>query len=215
MLANGVRLSLTRHSGGLAHSVSYSVTQNLTVPYGISTQLYFYVFTDVANKNRLKESSTSSATPIAVSPGQLPDIVVSFVDSNLETRGGQPYSIRFNVSNLGEGELKGKWFASLLLSRDVLVDPFDLKLGSVEFQPKLSRNDTVTKSLKVFIPYDIVSNQYYFILIADSRNDVYEVDGGNNQAVALVKVQETTSTDLAVVSVVTPSGQFQYGTGTI
>ncbi|KAJ7392610.1 hypothetical protein OS493_010261 [Desmophyllum pertusum] len=66
-------------------------------------------------------------------------------------------------------------------------------------------------SAEVFIPFDTLDSEYYLLLSVDSKNTIWESDEQNNEASLLMKINKTFSSDLAVVSVSSSSGQFYYG----
>ena len=98
------------------------------------------------------------------------------------------------------------------LSQDLLFDPFDLRLGTVRAS-YLSVNDTLSLSSEVFIPFDTLDMEYYLLLVVDSKNTIWESDEQNNEASLLIKINKTFSSDCAVLSVSSSSGQFYYGEG--
>ena len=151
-------------------------------------------------------------TVIVITQGLLPDLQGTLGNVKVQTRGGQPLNVTFNVTNRGEFSAQGAWYNALYLSQDLLIDPFDLRLATVR-ATYLSVNDTLFLSAEVFIPFDTLDSEYYLLLSVDSKNTIWESDERNNDASLLIKINKTFSSDLAVVSVFSSSGQFYYGDG--
>ena len=228
VIQTGVKLKEFPHIGALAAQSSYEVTSSITVPRGLNLSAFIYVFPDIHNPVRVppdvEEPSTQpdnetnpTATPspphlIIIDEGLLPDLQGSLGDQKIQTRGGQPLNVTFNVTNKGEFAVQYAWYSALYLSQDLLVDPFDAKLATVR-ATQLAVNGTLSLSVEVFIPFDTLDLYYYLLLSVDSKNTVWESDEQNNEASQLITINKTLSSDLAVVHVSSTAGQFIYGQG--
>ena len=168
---------------------------------------------NITHSNVTQPTVTPTApTGIIITEGLLPDFQGSLGNTKVQTRGGQPLNVTFNVTNRGEFPAQGAWYNALYLSQDLLIDPFDMRLATVR-ATYLSVNDTLSLSAEVFIPFDTLDSEYYLLLSVDSKNTIWESDERNNEASLLIKINKTFSSDLAVVSISSSSGEFYYGEG--
>ncbi|KAK3709146.1 hypothetical protein QZH41_018059, partial [Actinostola sp. cb2023] len=201
----GSRLASKIHTGRLNVNETYIVTVNVTIQCnrGIPV-VYFYVFADVHNRTEWKTAiRLEYSQGVTVVTGPLPDLQGSFINSSLQTQGGRPYKVSFNMSNTGAGSTQGFWYNALYLSEDVIRDQFDRKLISHRTNLRLEAKSFALVEVEVFIPHDIVSSDYYLLLELDSGNLVNEAIEDNNMAYVLLRIQETLRTDVLVASVST------------
>ena len=235
----GTKLKDIPHIGALKAKSFYEKTINVSIPHGFRSSAFIHGFADihspftpwpkivepinntqpnVTHPNVTQPNVTlptvtpTVLTPIVITEGLLPDLQGSLGDSKVQTRGGQPLNVTFNVTNTGESPVWGAWYNALYLSQDVLIDPFDRKLASVR-ATNLAVNDTVSLSAEVFIPFDTLDLDYYLLLSVDSKSAIWESDEQNNDAYRLIKINKTFSSDLAVLSVSSSGGEFSYGQG--
>ena len=243
VMEKGTKLKEFSHIGGLAAQSFYEVRSNVSIPHGFGSSAFIYGFADihipytpldidegsnVTQRNDMQHNVTqpnvtqpnvtqptvrpTEPPGIIITEGLLPDLQGSLGNTKVETRGGQPLIVTFNVTNTGEFSAQGAWYNALYLSQDLLFDPFDLRLGTVRAS-YLSVNDTLSLSSEVFIPFDTLDMEYYLLLLVDSKNTIWESDEQNNEASLLIKINKTFSSDIAVLSVSSSSGEFYYGEG--
>ena len=238
VMEKGTKLKEFSHIGGLAAQSSYEIRSNASIPHGFGSSAFIYGFADIhipytpldidegsniTQPNDMQHNVTqpnvtqptvrpTEPIGIIITEGLLPDLQGSLGSTKVETRGGQPLIVTFNVTNTGGFSAQGAWYNALYLSQDLLFDPFDLRLGTVRAS-YLSVNDTLSLSSEVFIPFDTLDMEYYLLLVVDSKNTIWESNEQNNEASLLIKINKTFSSDLAVLSVSSSSGQFYYGEG--
>ena len=235
----GTKLKDIPHIGALKAKSFYEKTINVSIPHGFRSSAFIRGFADihspftpwpeivepinntqpnVTHPNVTQPNVTlptvtpTVLTPIVITEGLLPDLQGSLGDSKVQTRGGQPLNVTFNVTNTGESPVWGAWYNALYLSQDVLIDPFDRRLATVR-ATNLAVNDTVSLSAEVFIPFDTLDLDYYLLLSVDSKSAIWESDEQNNDAYRLIKINKTFSSDLAVLSVSSSGGEFSYDQG--
>ena len=230
----GTKLKDIPHIGALKAKSFYEKTINVSIPHGFRSSAFIHGFADIhspftpwpkiveainnTHPNVTQPNVTlptvtpTVLTPIVITEGLLPDLQGSLGDSKVQTRGGQPLNITFNVTNTGESPVWGAWYNALYLSQDVLIDPFDRRLATVR-ATNLAVNDTVSLSAEVFIPFDTLDLDYYLLLSVDSKSAIWESDEQNNDAYLLIKINKTFSSDLAVLSVSSTGGEFSNGQG--
>jgi hypothetical protein len=211
----GSRLVSKIHTGGLRVNATYTVNTTITISCRGMPDVYLYAFSDVHNRIGWKYPPRPKALSkvIHLLSGPLPDIQGNFINSSLQTQGGSPFKVYLKISNTGCGSTKGGWFNALYLSEDVIRDPFDLKLASQHTNLRLSGNTSALLEVNVFLPYDVIGSNYYFLLEVDSGNIVYEDNEDNNMAYVLVKLQPTIRTDVLVSLVSTAPMTLILGSG--
>ena len=217
VMEKGTKLKEFPHIGTLAAQSFYEVRSSVSIPYGYDSAAFIYGFPDIHSPNTQPDVTQPTVTPVVptgiiITAGLLPDLQGSLGRTKVETRGGQPLNVTFNVTNTGEFSAQGTWYNALYLSQDLLIDPFDLRLATVR-ATYLSVNDTLSLSAEIFIPFETLDSEYYLLLLVDSKNTIWESDEQNNEASLLMKINKTFSSDLAVLSVSSSSGQFYYGEG--
>ena len=238
VIEKGTLLKEISHIGALAAQSFYEARSNVSIPYAYDYSAFIYGFADIhspytppdidegsnvtqpnvtqpnATQPNVTQPTVTPTVPtgIIITAGLLPDLQASLGSTKMETRGGQPLNVTFNVTNTGEFSAQGAWYNALYLSQDLLIDPFDLRLATVR-ATYLSVNNTLSLSAEVFIPFDTLDSEYYLLLLVDSKNTVWESDEQNNEASLLIKINKTFSSDLAVLSVSSSGGQFYYGEG--
>ncbi|KAL9963573.1 hypothetical protein ACROYT_G027096 [Oculina patagonica] len=210
VIESGTKLKEFPHIGALAAQSFYEVRSNVTIPHGFGSLAFIYGFADIHSPHAQPTVTPTAPTGIIITEGLLPDFQGSLGNTKLQTRGGQPLNVTFNVTNSGEFPAQGAWYNALYLSQDLLIDPFDQRLATVK-ATYLSVNATLSLSAEVFIPFDTLDSEYYLLLSVDSKNTIWESDEQNNEASLLIKINKTFSSDLAVLSVSSSSGQFYYG----
>ena len=223
----GVKLKEFPRIGALAAQSFYEASSSITVPYGLNYSAFIYGFADIHNPmppeideptqpDNVTNPPATASPPhmIIIDKGLLPDLQGSLGNQKVQTRGGQPLNVTFNVTNTGESAVQSAWYNALYLSQDLLLDPFDVRLATVK-ATQLAINGTLSLSVEVFIPFDTFDLDYYLLLSVDSKNTIWESDEQNNEASQLITINKTLSSDLAVLSVSSSAGQFFYGQGNI
>ena len=218
IIQNGILLKHIVNNRQLLSGESYTVSENITVPYSVNEALYLVVIVDI-NENLVDASqiegnlNTHAMSPVLVEDGPLCDLTFATVSRNVSLRGGEPAMLSYEVLNSGENSAMGVWYEAIYLSVDVVLDVFDTKLRSIANQHPLNINESYTQSVEVFIPYDLRSGAYYLFFKVDVSNHLSETNETNNIARSVVNIQETVSTDLIVASVTTSPAMVEYGDG--
>ena len=138
-------------------------------PYAVQDATYFYLVVDINSQLGVQLfNRTSSAFEVLT--GVLADLQVVAPDvsdsSQWETRSGQPFEFTITLINLGEAPITGtiKWYMTVFLSTDALVDPFDIRLLTVDMTDNIAVNATWQSPIAVFIPYDLPTTRFYLII---------------------------------------------------
>jgi len=206
--ASDVFMGSFTHRGGLGAGAAYG--QEASIRFSDGTAGDFFLIARANYQNRVDETNLGNnvlAVPLHIAL-QPVDLVVSGVDAPDSAISGQRMTVRWTVSNDGEGTvLSQTWSDFIYLSRDFVIDAADAVLGSRVRSDSLAGGDSYADSVAVTIPLGMSGN-YYVFLRTDRNNQVFE-DGGerNNQRydsgpVSVVLAQPA---DLAVQSVAVPT----------
>ena len=221
VLEDGILLTQLLINRELGSSESYTVSVNVTVPYGVNQQSYLAVIVDVNDNLDETVSNEDSGNlfefpfdhSIVVEPGPLPDLTIIVSSSTRTLQGGQPATLMYDVENLGQGRADGIWYDSIFLSNDVLLDPFDTRLKTVRNMMNLEVNSSYSQTTEVFIPFDLPSAFYYIFYEVDSSHSIPDIIPDNNIGYQIVNVTEAISTDLEVTGVTFSPSDLHYGDG--
>ncbi|CAG2191760.1 unnamed protein product [Mytilus edulis] len=210
LLNLGYLLSTTLHVGALDPGEIYLTNVTLIIPKDLYSQIFFYVLTtDKVETGLFVEFSSQASSryfhkiAISVDNSRLPNLIVSANESIGTQKGGQPLLISYYFTNNGVISSSRVFYNSFYLSDDYHKDEFDLKLKTSYYSKTIAVNETVNDTVSLFLPYDLKSRNYFIIIEVDSGNAVYEYDELDNEFVISMSVEQTLSTDVAVVDVKT------------
>jgi subtilase family serine protease len=194
-----VRLGSATRSDGftLASGGSYAVSQSYQAPEVPSGAYYLLYVTD-ATADRVFETSEANnvvAAPITIGRA---DLTVSALTGPANPVPGAPVALTWTVANSGAGTAAGRyqssggdagrrWRDSIYLSRDAVLGPDDVLLGS-RLQADgftLAAGASYAATVATTLPAS-ASGSYYLLAIADPGDRVPESDETDNvRAVAI------------------------------
>ena len=217
-ITNGILLTQVLNNHELEEGDKYFTSVSVSVPYGVNQPLFLAIVIDVNNKLEIFTGDVDeryllefSQSPIFIEQGPLPDFIHIAVNISQVLVGGQPVSVRYVVSNAGKNRALGMWFEAIFLSEDAFLDPFDVRLKTVQNLMELNAEQSYEQSVEVFIPFDIPSGQYYLFYVVDGANRIAELSVSNNIAQQIVTIIETITTDLSVTNVSADPTRLNYG----
>jgi hypothetical protein len=168
------------HSQNLKPDSSYTVTETITCPDGVSGQHYLFLATDFTNRVSEASDSNNSASVSANFSLFPPDLYVTSIAVQDSADCGQPINIGWTVINQGIGPTRvSKWYDGVYLSKDQILDPTDYNLGSWKRQSVLRADSSYTTNLTATIPSGL-AGPYYVMIKTDKNNNVYEHNNENN-----------------------------------
>ncbi len=203
--------TFTRY-GILEPDSSYTKTDSVLIPDGLSGQYYIYAKTDWKNEvfeNLFEDNNvTRSTASILVQLSPWPDLDIISMTNPSTAAAGQQVTINWNVTNSGLGAVTSPlWKDKVYISSSAAWDSATSTLlkdvpRTLPLLPSGSYSQTTTVTLPVTI-----SGTYYFYIITDAGNNVYEhIDEGNNiERSSAVLVQPYPPIDLRAVNIVIPS----------
>ena len=209
ILAEGFLLDTILHNRALNSGEQIKVAVNISIPYLLNQFLYFAVVMDInGNLGDPKDIGSDgdllsqTSKPLLIEQGPLPDLVPLPPVGNLTTRGGQPIRLSFQVANIGNNTARGVWYGAVYLSRDAVLDPFDMRLKTVLGPSSLDAGTTHNQVTDIFVPFDLPSASYYLFYEVDVGNRVpEETELDNNIESQVFIILGAISTDIAVVDV--------------
>ena len=221
ILAEGFLLDTILHNRALNSGEQIKVAVNISIPYLLNQFLYFAVVMDInGNLGDPKDIGSDgdllsqTSKPLLIEQGPLPDLVPLPPVGNLTTRGGQPMRLSFQVANIGNNTARGVWYGAVYLSRDAVLDPFDMRLKTVLGPSSLDAGTTHNQVTDIFVPFDLPSASYYLFYEVDVGNRVpEETELDNNIESQVFIILGAISTDIAVVDVTFSPTRLSYENG--
>lgn len=180
-------LGMQANPGFLALDGSYASSITVTLPRGISGDYQLLVVTDYNNHvfENLGESDNATASPVfSVTLTPPADLQVQSVTGPFSAFSGAPANVSYTIENAGDGRtLEASWYDDVFLSTDQTLDASDVRVGRFLHSGALNAGATYSVIMQ---PVDLpigIEGDYYFIVVTDTFNQVYEnIFEGNNVA---------------------------------
>lgn len=205
--------------GSLSYEEGYSTpVRTITIPIDWSGDYSIVVRTDeydvVEERGFDGNNELTQALEVLLTPP--PDLEVPYVSVAGMAVAGNHIAIDLTTANNGSSApVVSSWSNTFYLSTDKELDPTeDILLGSDNTilgragggsaDTNLQPGELLTRSHTFTLPLDL-AGEYYVIVVADSDDNVFELDNANNTGVSNGIVQVTSEpADLAVVNVSAP-----------
>ena len=164
---------------------SYTASNEVEIPVGISGNYYFLVKTDAGNyvfEQAFKDNNTgSTVNPVNIRLTPPPDLEVDFVDVAPTATASRPLSINYQVTNYGSTSTpNNSWRDSFYLSTDNILDiTTDYKLGDRIRSGTLNVNESYKTDATFVLPNNLAGS-FYLFAITDKDEQVFELDNTNN-----------------------------------
>ncbi len=206
------------HIGTLDPTESYSVTETVDLPIGVTGPFFFFVQTDAFNQvfefafDNNNTGFDDPATTINLTPP--PDLVVDFVDAPITAEASHSLTVDYRASNVGSTVTPNtSWQDRLYLSFDEIFDPNeDQFLGSRSHFGALADGGFYDATFTVTLDNGL-SGPFFVFVQVDAVDQVFEVDNANNATHdPLAMVIESSPADLFVTSFTAPATA-ESGTG--
>ena len=207
------------HSGNLTVGETYTRSETISLPVGLSGQYHVFVKTDVSDFVYEYTFEANNVTPsaelISVRPTPFADLVISELLTPTSGNSGQPISVSWTVLNQGQGQTNASsWHDRIFLSLDNEIgNADDLLLASEQHQGVLSSESQYSKTRDVTLPEGIAGD-YYIYVHADGTNvvDEFILEDNNTYGPQLLSVSLTPPPDLQVTTISAPSVALTAGT---
>ncbi len=225
-LNQSILLGDFQHSGILAMGASYTETQDVTLPYGISGTYYVLVFTDdyaiTGGMGQVQEfqdeGNNITSAPLQVLPTPLPDLQVTSIDVPEQAIEGQSLGVTYTVTNTSTAPTlprQNQWMDVIYLSVDQYLDlNSDIYLGTETHNGSLAGGASYTVSETFALPAGLTGSFYVFVdtdpilhPLAAPRGQVYEENEDNNSTSSTLPViiSQPPPADLVVTGINVPA----------
>jgi Subtilase family/SdrD B-like domain/Cadherin-like/Putative Ig domain/CARDB/Domain of unknown function (DUF4114)/Bacterial pre-peptidase C-terminal domain len=208
---NDYRLGRLNHTGVLNAGESYTATQDVTLPVGVSGNFYVFIRTDSGDgvfESVFESNNTAfDNTPTTINLTPPPDLEVESVDVPTTARAGDKLTINYRVTNFGATETPNySWTDTFYLSVDDKFDvDSDVRLGSIGHSGNLDAGASYDNSASFTLDNQLTGDYYVFVA-TDSDNSVFELDNDNNTAFDATPVTIASQpADLIVSEVISPT----------
>lgn len=190
------------HAGNLSAGQSYNSIQSTEITNGISGNYYVLIITDFDKQNPDNDLTNNIAFKnIYVKFTSPPDLVISNFVVPAEGTSGQPFMLKWSVTNQGPGTTRKGFVDKFYLSSDLVPDNSDIVLGIKNHDDLLASGISYEDSLRVFIPVNAIGNMIV-IGVTDDGNKIYEhVKENNNIVTTLINIIKPLPSDLIVTTV--------------
>ncbi|MBD2169240.1 DUF4114 domain-containing protein [Calothrix membranacea FACHB-236] len=208
---NDYRLGRLNHTGVLNAGESYTATQDVTLPVGVSGNFYVFISTDSGDgvfESVFESNNTGfDDTPTTINLTPPPDLEVESVDVPTTARAGDKLTINYRVTNFGATETPNSfWTDTFYLSIDDKLDvDSDERLGDISHFGNLDAGASYDNSASFTLDHQLTGDYYVFVA-TDSSNSVFELDNDNNTAFDATPVTIASQpADLIVSEVISPT----------
>jgi subtilase family serine protease len=191
-------------NGELPGGGDYMRSVVIRLPNGLSGRFHLLVVTDGAEEvpEGNDANNITASTPLDIVLPPPADLRVDGLLAPNPAPAGQPLAIDFTVRNAGTGStFDSTWYQSAWLSKNAIVDGSDVLLGTFRHIGALDAGTSRAVRMTPAVPAWVAGN-YYLIVQADSRDDVYEHGNEtNNIAAQLVTFDLPAPVDLVVSAI--------------
>ena len=182
-------------------------------PYPYLSGTIFHFYTN--NVVETTDNDNFFYKVITILPPPSPDLVVSSVVHGGDALSLHEANVTWTVTNQGEAAALGSWVDAVYLSSDTLLDTEDdFRIGRFVHDGPLAINESYQRTEQFTVPVDF-NGDYYFIVLTDNNNTVYEgLQELNNKTIsAPMHVTLSCFIDLEVTNVtmtetVDPNGNY-------
>jgi hypothetical protein len=196
------------HTGILNVGESYSRNETIVLPGGVSGNYHLFVITD---GNEIVPEGNSEANNIAEPAAMLEiaykpysDLVVDTVIAESTANTGQTLNVSWTVSNQGIATTdKTTWSDSVILATESDGSGLSEWLDSFDHMGALAVGSGYTRSVDVFLPYDLTPGIYYVVIQTGGPYESIHTDNNRNVS-AQVEIAFTPTPDLIVTEIVAP-----------
>ncbi|MTJ45136.1 ELWxxDGT repeat protein [Dolichospermum flos-aquae] len=209
--ADDRNLGTFSQNGILNSNDSYTSSQTVSLPIGISGDYYFFVRTDAGNQvfeSVFDGNNTGyKATPTRINLTPPPDLEILSLTLPTQATASRALNFSYQVTNFGSTTTPNYyWTDRFYLSLDNKLDTnTDLLIGDQPHYGSLAPDESYTSNFSYTLPNTLTGN-YYLFGITDSNNEVFELNNENNTFLATTPLVITSQpADLVVVSASVPT----------
>lgn len=193
----------------LQPGATYTREAHIRLPATLDGTYSLFVRTDVGDRiyEHTGESNNTLRAQIEIDAYPPIDLAVQRVTAPPTGRSGQPWTVSWEVSNVGGGAtLADKWTDAVYLSTDNVLSPdTDVLLHRETRRTPLGAGEKYTRDLSVVLPNGIAGD-YYLLVRTDAEGEAQDADPANNLGVVATPIRITLSdpVDFDVADVTAP-----------
>jgi YD repeat-containing protein len=198
----------------LAPAATYTMTRTVTVPTTVAPGDYYIILKTDGGEETLETIETNNTRTSATKVTLLgrPDLTVTALTVPTtpvyrNAQGNWVMPVSWTVQNQGAGTAPGAWRDLLFLSTDTIVNPSsDLVADQVNGVSPVAAGASYTTNRTVTIPSSTAPGTYYFIVVTDWDNSLFETNETNNTRVSATTVTLAPDTpDLVPTALTVPT----------
>ena len=208
--SSAILLGQFDHQGTLVAGSSYTNTETVNLPVGVSGPFFFIVKTDSRSQvfQNGQTAGNVGATPAVVTVNLTPppDLSVGAITAPSSVLASHTLNFSYQVTNAGATATPNtSWTDSYYLSPTATFDASTaILLGQQTHQGALNAGDSDSAIVAETVPNGL-SGQYFLIVDADSANAVFELNKTNNFGASAAAIQVSSQpADLAVTAASAP-----------
>ncbi len=208
--AEAVLLRTTSRNAALAAGASYTQTQPVRLPEGITGTYYVYVRTDAYSQvfeHVFENNNTTRSEAINVTLTPPIDLAVTAITLPPQASPGETAAVTWTVENQGGSSTEGKaWEDRLYLSQSATFNAETATLlGRANRSAALEPGERYTGTQNITVPAKITGNYYLFVQ-TDAGNTLFEYTNENNNVGRSTAPLAVVAPDLVVASVAVLNG---------
>ncbi len=165
-----------------------------SIPGGLTSGDYFFIA--VIDEDNLVPGvggSLSRLVTIDPAPQSLPDLFTGVVTFDQPVVSPSSLQINYEVVNSGNGDANGAFNVEIFISPDDAFPSNDILLSTRTITGGIPRAGRTSDSATVEIPDNLTPGDYRFIIIADSDNQIAELEDFNNSIRIFALIEDDNS----------------------
>ncbi|MBG1265632.1 CARDB domain-containing protein [Nostoc sp. WHI] len=205
----------TKENTPLASAGSYTITQDITIPYYAETGDVYLLFVadkvfNISNyQTETNETNNVFAQAITLTA---PDLVVTAATAPTTAALGETISVSWTVTNIGTVSAFANWYDTVYFSADEFFDDSDVLISdSYPGQDiPLAAGESYTVNRDIFLGAFVAPGDRYLLFVADGGYYGYnypqgETDETNNVLAKAITINSSGYVDLVVTAVNAPT----------
>ncbi|MFN6539116.1 MAG: CARDB domain-containing protein [Nostoc sp. EkiNYC01] len=165
----------------LAPGASYTITQDIYIPFHTATGNRYLLFVADGNKNQGETDETNNVFAQAITINA-PDLVVTAANAPTTAALRETISVSWTVKNQGTVSAFGDWDDAVYISNDQFFDYNDTYLTSPNTgeNTPLASGASYTITQDIYIPNDVAGGGRYLLFVTDLQRLQTQTDETNN-----------------------------------
>ena len=179
---NALHLGSRTHSGVLHVGDEYEAEVTYTIPANMQGNYMLFVVTDDGNGiYETEENNNQLGKQVYVngSTDRPSDLVISHLSVPTTIKAGEPITVKYDITNVGDFEANGTLRDVIYFSKDPVWDLNDQMVGVVSGDVNILSGHTITRQATGSI-INMVEGSYYVIVKTNSIHAIAESTDTNN-----------------------------------